>query len=74
MQSVLQATAIKMPMRLRSANLTPMKPGDDRPDRSSGFKIMIFSGGEPLLRPDIFELVAHAAGRGLRPVFGTNGI
>ncbi len=40
----------------------------------AGFKIMIFSGGEPLLRPDIFELVAHAAGRGLRPVFGTNGI
>lgn len=27
----------------------------------AGFKIMIFSGGEPLLRPDIFDLVAHAA-------------
>jgi putative heme d1 biosynthesis radical SAM protein NirJ2 len=40
----------------------------------AGFKIMIFSGGEPLLRPDIFELVAHARQRGLRPVFGTNGI
>ena len=39
----------------------------------AGFKIMIFSGGEPLMRPDIFELVAHAASRGLRPVFGTNG-
>lgn len=26
----------------------------------AGFKIMIFSGGEPLLRPDIYELVAHA--------------
>jgi putative heme d1 biosynthesis radical SAM protein NirJ2 len=39
-----------------------------------GFKIMIFSGGEPLLRSDIFELVAHAASKGLRPVFGTNGI
>ena len=39
----------------------------------AGFKIMIFSGGEPLLRPDIFDLVAHAASRGLRPVFGTNG-
>lgn len=36
----------------------------------AGFKIMIFSGGEPLLRPDIYELVAHAASRGLRPVFG----
>jgi putative heme d1 biosynthesis radical SAM protein NirJ2 len=40
----------------------------------AGFKIMIFSGGEPLLRPDIFELVEHAATNGLRPVFGTNGM
>lgn len=39
----------------------------------AGFKVMIFSGGEPLLRPDIFDLVAYAASRGLRPVFGTNG-
>ena len=39
----------------------------------AGFKIMIFSGGEPLMRPDILELVKHAAGLGLRPVFGTNG-
>lgn len=40
---------------------------------SAGFKIMIFSGGEPLMRPDIFELVSYAASIGLRPVFGTNG-
>ncbi|HYH02720.1 MAG TPA: radical SAM protein, partial [Bacillota bacterium] len=40
---------------------------------AAGFKIMVFSGGEPLLRPDIFALVKHAANRGLRPVFGTNG-
>lgn len=39
----------------------------------AGFKIMIFSGGEPLMRDDIFELVAHAAAQGLRPVFGSNG-
>ncbi|HHX49898.1 MAG TPA: putative heme d1 biosynthesis radical SAM protein NirJ2 [Clostridia bacterium] len=38
-----------------------------------GFKIMIFSGGEPLMRPDIFELVKFACSLGLRPVFGTNG-
>jgi putative heme d1 biosynthesis radical SAM protein NirJ2 len=41
---------------------------------AAGFKIMIFSGGEPLLRPDIFELVAYASSKGLRPVFGTNGM
>ena len=40
----------------------------------AGFKIMIFSGGEPLMRPDIYELVAYAASKGLRPVFGTNGM
>ncbi len=39
----------------------------------AGFKIMIFSGGEPLLRPDIVDLVAYAKSLGLRPVFGTNG-
>ena len=42
-------------------------------DFGSAPKIMIFSGGEPLLREDIFELVEHAAAQGLRPVFGTNG-
>ena len=39
----------------------------------AGFKIMIFSGGEPLMRPDIVELVQFASDQGLRPVFGTNG-
>lgn len=39
----------------------------------AGFKIMIFSGGEPLMIPWIGELVRHAVGLGLRPVFGTNG-
>ena len=39
----------------------------------AGFKIMIFSGGEPLMRPDIVELVSYATSLGLRPVVGTNG-
>ena len=39
----------------------------------AGFKILIFSGGEPLLREDIYELVAHASHLGLRPVLGTAG-
>ena len=39
----------------------------------AGFKIMIFSGGEPLMRPDILELVKFAADLKLIPVFGTNG-
>ena len=39
----------------------------------AGFKIMIFSGGEPLMRPDILELVKCAADLHMIPVFGTNG-
>jgi len=39
----------------------------------AGFKIMVFSGGEPLVRPDIYELVEHAVKVGLRPVLGSNG-
>ena len=39
----------------------------------AGFKVMIFSGGEPLMREDIFELLRYAADGGLRPVLGTNG-
>ena len=33
-----------------------------------------FTGGEPLLRPDIAELAAHAAGLGLSVSLDTNGI
>lgn len=39
----------------------------------AGFKIMIFSGGEPLMRNDIFSLVEYAVHKGLKPVFGSNG-
>ena len=39
----------------------------------AGFKIVILSGGEPLMREDIYELISHAVKVGLRPVLGTNG-
>lgn len=39
----------------------------------AGFKILILSGGEPLLRSDLTELIRHARKAGLRPVLGTNG-
>jgi pseudo-rSAM protein/SPASM domain protein len=35
--------------------------------------VVLFSGGEPLVRDDLDELVAHAADAGLRPVLSTNG-
>ncbi|WP_040950462.1 radical SAM protein [Gorillibacterium massiliense] len=39
----------------------------------AGFKMIIFSGGEPLLREDLPELVAHAKTRGMRAAMGSNG-
>lgn len=41
--------------------------------KKAGFKIMIFSGGEPFMRSDIFELVEYSKSLGLITVFGTNG-
>ncbi|HBQ27464.1 MAG TPA: putative heme d1 biosynthesis radical SAM protein NirJ2 [Syntrophomonas sp.] len=41
--------------------------------KKAGFHIMIFSGGEPLMRPDIYELGTYATKQGLRAVLGTNG-
>jgi putative heme d1 biosynthesis radical SAM protein NirJ2 len=39
----------------------------------AGFKLMVFSGGEPFMRKDILDLTKHAASIGLRPVYGSNG-
>lgn len=38
-----------------------------------GVPVLLFSGGEPLVRPDILTLAQHAARKGLRVVFSTNG-
>lgn len=35
--------------------------------------ILILTGGEPLYRPDFFEIAAYATGRGLRVAMATNG-
>jgi len=40
---------------------------------SFGAPTILFSGGEPLIRPDLFALVEHARERGLRCVLSTNG-
>ena len=36
--------------------------------------MLILTGGEPLLRPDLYTLVAHAAATGMMVVLGTNGV
>lgn len=38
-----------------------------------GRPILILTGGEPLLRPDVFDIGRYATDRGFRVVFGTNG-
>ena len=38
-----------------------------------GVPVILFSGGEPLLREDIFELAHFAKELGIRPVLSTNG-
>lgn len=35
--------------------------------------VILFSGGEPLVRHDIFELAAYAISKGIRITFSTNG-
>ncbi len=40
----------------------------------AGTKVVIFSGGEPLLREDLFDLIAHAKGLGLVPQLSSNGV
>ena len=44
-------------------------------DDLAEFKVpaVLFSGGEPMVRPDLFELAAHARDRGLHVVLSTNG-
>ncbi|MCE5200029.1 radical SAM protein, partial [bacterium] len=38
-----------------------------------GAPVLLFSGGEPIIREDIFELGAYARELGIRPVISTNG-
>ncbi|MEN6373454.1 MAG: 12,18-didecarboxysiroheme deacetylase [Smithella sp.] len=38
-----------------------------------GSPVILFSGGEPLLRKDIFELAQYAKDKGMRAVISTNG-
>ena len=44
-------------------------------DDLAGFGVpsVLFSGGEPLMRSDLFKLIEYAGGRGLRTVISTNG-
>ncbi|MCI4453505.1 MAG: 12,18-didecarboxysiroheme deacetylase [Thermodesulfobacterium sp.] len=60
------------------------RPAEDELTTEEGFRLLedlaqfgcpvvLFSGGEPLVRPDIFDLIAYAVRLGLRAVLSTNG-
>lgn len=38
-----------------------------------GAPVILFSGGEPLMRPDLIELARYATDKGMRAVISTNG-
>ena len=38
-----------------------------------GVPVVLFSGGEPLLRPGLFDLIGYAQEKGIRAVLSTNG-
>ena len=39
----------------------------------SAFRTLVYTGGEPLVRPDIFELLRHSQQAGLANIIATNG-
>ncbi|MBW2387623.1 MAG: radical SAM protein [Deltaproteobacteria bacterium] len=41
---------------------------------SCGVRVVIFSGGEPLLRKDLLDLIRHARSLGIAPQLSTNGV
>lgn len=40
---------------------------------SVGNPIIIFTGGDPMIRPDVYELIAYAGSKGLLRVMSPNG-
>jgi len=41
---------------------------------AAGVRVLIFSGGEPLLRRDLFALIERARDQGISPQLSTNGV
>jgi len=60
--------------KIYSGELTT-KEGFNLIDQLADFNIpsLLFSGGEPLMRHDIFSLIEYAAKKNIRPVISTNG-
>lgn len=60
--------------RTKSGQLTTQEAKDFISDLAQiRVPVLLFSGGEPLLRKDIFELAQFAKGKKIMPVLSTNG-
>ena len=46
----------------------------DQIAKIEAFRTLVFTGGEPLVRPDILELLRHSKNAGLANIIATNGI
>lgn len=46
----------------------------DQLSEVDGFRTLVYSGGEPLVRPDIFDLLKHSKAVGFANIIATNGI
>ena len=69
------STATTTAGRTSPATSSPTDKAKAVIDDLAGFGVpsILFSGGEPLMRHDLFELIAYAVGKGLRTVISTNG-
>jgi len=60
--------------RSREAELTTEQAKTMMDDLAQfGVPVLLFSGGEPLVRPDLVELARYAVAKGMRAVISTNG-
>ncbi|MBO9356424.1 heme d1 biosynthesis radical SAM protein NirJ [Bordetella petrii] len=65
------ATSADSPFRNELDTTEALRVIDDL--RAAGVRVLILSGGEPLLRPDIFQLAAHARAQGFFVALSSNG-
>jgi 12,18-didecarboxysiroheme deacetylase len=65
------AHAVERPVEKELTREQSMAVMDDLSE--FGSPVILFSGGEPLMRPDLIDLAAYAVNKGMRAVISTNG-
>src|SRR5690606_25090535 len=65
------ATSADSPFRNELNTKEALRVIDDL--HEAGVRVLILSGGEPLLRPDLFQLAGHARAKGFFVALSSNG-